>query len=176
MPSQNNRSEQEDVALVLRRLVNDVEGRIQSTTTSAVADVYDSQKREKSSTNRVVIGGGGAILAIVTTLSSWMMDKIDKFEKQQEAQIQALEKISDLEIQLKIVGERQRRLGRRVVSTDIALSNGFQWIAKKIDRTSKRARTEKEPPALRAHRRRAEETAEDRKIDDLFKRDTLEIE
>ena len=148
----------------------------QQTGAAAAADAYAAQQRQGKTSNRILYSGGGGLILAMATAMGWVMDKVDEWDTAQAVQTQILHRIEAIEKRQKILQGRQLQLGRRVIATEIAMTDGFVWIGLKIDAgTSKKSRQIGAPDSLDAARTRAKNVRANRRLDELFGSDTLDV-
>ncbi len=164
MPALSQSTDAREAAL--RELISTFEQRSSGTT----VDLFETAKKDLSGTKRLVYGGGTAFAALFSTIVGWSMDFVEQAQKQADTIEAQATNIKDLQTQLRLISARQETLGRRIVSNEVLVVDGIQWIADKVD-LGKRSGRKKAPRSITAARRRIEDagTATGR----LFKLDGL---
>lgn len=150
---------QQLLAQIERRVVEEV-GSTKIMASSAIADAATQQADDRRSSHRVLYGGGGVVLAMMTTLSGWVMDKSEAWDKQQAAIVQQAATIKNLEAKMRHLAHRQRKLSEEHIEIAEETHAAFSWLGLKIDATNSRARRVPMPP-------KANELS-DRRLDSTF--------
>lgn len=136
----------------LRELITSFEQR----SSGATVDLFETAKKDLSGTKRLVYGGGTAFAALFSTIVGWSMDFVEQFQKQ-AATIEAQSmKLEELQTKLRLIGARQETIGRRLVSNEVLVVDGLQWIADKVD-AGKRSPKKKPPRSITAAKRRIDD-------------------
>lgn len=150
----------------LRELICSFEQRSSSNT----ADLFQTASKDLGATKKLFYGGGSALVFILSTAGGWVMDAIEKMQKQTEVIELQSKKLEELDTKLKVVAERQNSLGRRAVANEVLIVDGIQWIADKVD-AGKRSAREERPRSVSAAKRRIDDAGAD--PGHLFKLDSL---
>ncbi len=136
----------------LRELITTFEQRSSGTT----VDLFETAKKDLSGTKRLVYGGGTAFAALFSTIVGWSMDFVEQAQKQAETIETQSKNIEDLKTQLRLMSAKQETLGRRLVSNEVLVVDGIQWLADKID-AGKRSSRKQAPRSITAAQRRIED-------------------
>lgn len=163
-PSQTTQASDREAAL--RELIQTFETRSSSST----ADLFQAANRDLSATKKVFYGGGGVIVFVMSTVGGWVMDAMEKQQKQADTIEAQTKSIDELKVQIRLGIEQQRQLARRVVANEVLIVDGIGWVADKID-AGRRSAKIKRPRSVNAAKRRIDDTGTG--LGTLFKLDSL---
>jgi hypothetical protein len=136
----------------LRELIATFEQR----SSGATIDLFETAKKDLSGTKKLIYGSGTAFAALFSTIVGWSMDFVEQSHKQAET-IQAQAKnIEDLQTQVRLMSARQETLARRLVSNEVLIVDGVQWVADKID-LGRRSSKKEAPRSIAAAQRRIDD-------------------
>jgi hypothetical protein len=164
----------------VQKLIADAIGRAAAdqrvAASNATTDMLEATTRAGSSGNRIVLGGGASLLGLISVFSGWYMDRVERDEEQADTIVQMEASHRTLVDQNQLLQRKVQQMGLRLVSMEVQTSEGFGWLAKKIDAAHPRSRKYKAPPAIREAANRAGRAQNDRRLSELFGADSIAVE